>query len=313
MEFGSVKFFKTVILGTTALLIAVPTALSIGFGVHSALLASDLKEVKASLATAQVQLLEAKDNELKNASAEPPSDPDVPAPVKEASFEYQSLYEDLYTTPPVARREDAKVAYLTFDDGPSVNTPKVLQILEENNIKATFFVTGPSSVKYPEHLKAITDAGHKIAVHTYSHKYDEIYSSVDMYLADFNQMHTIITDATGVNTDIFRFPGGSINNYNRSIYMSIIAEMTRRGYVYFDWNVSSGDVAAGASKSIITKNVLTGSAKQRGSSVILMHDRADTSNTVAALPDIIAGLSEQGYTFDRLENDVKPYSFAYQK
>lgn len=311
MEFGSVKFFKAVILSTTALLIAVPTALSIGFAIHSSVLAKDLKEVKASLASTQAQLIDAK-----NAIPAEPEEPlpeNIPDAVQEASFEYQSLYENLYTTAPETKREDGKVAYLTFDDGPSSNTPQILKILEENNIKATFFVTGPSSVKYPEHLKAISDAGHKLAVHTYSHKYDEIYSSVEMYLADFNQMYTIIEETTGIKPNIFRFPGGSINNYNRSIYMPIIAEMTRRGFVYFDWNVSSGDVAAGASKSVIVKNVLNGSAKQRKSSVILMHDRADVSNTVAALPEIITGLIEQGYTFDSLENDVKQYSFAYQK
>lgn len=310
MEFGSIKFFKMVILSTTALLIVVPTALSIGFGVHSALLANELKEVKANLAVTQTQLLEEKKAALNDEQASAENTPKV---VQQPNFDYQALYENLYTSAPAAKRKDSKVAYLTFDDGPSSNTPKILEILAENNIKATFFVTGPSSVKYPEYLKAISDAGHKLAVHTYSHKYDEIYSSVEMYLADFNQMYTIIEETTGIKPNIFRFPGGSINNYNRSIYMPIIAEMTRRGFVYFDWNVSSGDVAAGASKSVILKNVLNGSAKQRGSSVILMHDRADVSNTVAALPEIITGLIEQGYTFDSLENDVKQYSFAYQK
>ena len=83
-------------------------------------------------------------------------------------------------------------------------------------------------------MKAVADAGHTVGVHSISHDYEKVYESVESYLADFNDTYNCIYEATGVKPRFFRFPGGSINNYNRFVYMQIIAEMTRRGFVYFD-------------------------------------------------------------------------------
>lgn len=306
MEFGSVKFFKVVIISTVALLILVPTVLSIAFGINSAVLSTKVEALQHQLKDTPQGI---------EPVVEPPEDipsESEPTPDSEPSFDYQVAYPHLYAQLPTQSREDGMVTYLTFDDGPSVNTPTVLEILAENNIKATFFVTGPSSERYPEYLKAIADAGHTLAVHTYSHKYQEIYASVEAFLADFDKMYTIIEQTTGVKPTMFRFPGGSINNYNRLIYEEIIAEMTRRGFTYYDWNISSGDVANNATKANIINNTLK-KIGTRQQNIILLHDRQDTSNTVAALPTIIAGLTEKGYSFARLENDVRPFTFSYQK
>lgn len=315
MKIGSVKFFKVVILATLALLIIIPLVLSIVFGVRSAILSdkiSGMNEEQAKLAatlSAQQALLRVSDTD--SLMVKPGEEPAPPSGM-EPSFDYQTIYDNLYSEIPAVKKADEKVAYLTFDDGPSANALKVLEILDQYQIKATFFVTGPSSTAHPDYLKAIADAGHAIGVHSFSHKYTEIYASVDAYLTDFEKMHTFIYETTGVYPTVFRFPGGSVNAFNSYLYEEIIAEMTRRGFPYYDWNVSSGDVALKVTRAEIVQNVLKGSANQRRS-LVLMHDRLDTSNTVAALPEIIEGLLAQGYTFAPITNDVRPVTFNYRK
>ena len=231
----------------------------------------------------------------------------------DSNLHYQTLFPDLYIDNDfdfIATKE--KVCYLTFDDGPNVaNTHLVLDTLEKYNIKATFFVVYSDDEYSDELYKRIVNEGHTIAVHTASHQYTEIYSSVEAYLTDFEKMSSHIESVTGVKPEIFRFPGGSVNTYNSSLYREIIAEMTRRGYTYYDWNVSSGDAAIGVvTKERIISNVLTGSAAQ-DDAIVLMHDGPGHSATAAALPQIIEGLKEQGYTFDRLDKTVTPWCFGY--
>lgn len=127
--------------------------------------------------------------------------------------------------------------YLTFDDGPSARTDEILEILDKYGVKATFFVVGANEEGDLERMQKIVAAGHTLAIHSYSHDYKKIYASVEAYLEDFNQMFCQIYEATGVKPQIFRFPGGSVNSYNVGIHQQLIAEMTRRGFVYFDWNV----------------------------------------------------------------------------
>lgn len=226
---------------------------------------------------------------------------------------YQELYPDLYVTGAFEfkDRED-KVCYLTFDDGPNVkNTTKVLDILKKNNIKATFFVIYREGSSAEALYKRIVEEGHTIAVHSASHNYNKIYSSVDAYLADFEKLSSHIEKITGVKPEIFRFPGGSINTHNVTVYHEIIAEMLRRGYTYYDWNVSSGDAASSwVSAKTITNNVVSGCSKQTHP-IVLMHDGAGHSNTVTALPGIVSQLKANGFTFDRLSKTVEPYCFGY--
>ncbi len=205
-----------------------------------------------------------------------------------------------------------KYAYLTFDDGPSKNTIKILDFLKANNIKATFFVLG---VKGQEHVyKRIVDEGHTIALHTNTHKYDEIYVNVDTFMNDINELSKIIEDSTGVVSDVLRFPGGSNNtrshSYGGKDLMDKIIETTNsKGLVYFDWNVDSMDASANRqSKDIIVKSVLEG-AKDKNSAIILMHDAAVKTTTVEALPEIVEGLRAQGFSFDKITSDTKPVQF----
>ena len=231
----------------------------------------------------------------------------------DSNLHYQTMFPDLYIDNDfnfIATEE--KVAYLTFDDGPNAtNTPIVLDTLKKYNIKATFFVVYQDTPTANALYKRIVDEGHTIAVHTASHEYTKIYESVESYLADFEKMSSHIESITGTKPEVFRFPGGSINSYNSGIYREIIAEMLRRGYVYYDWNVSSGDAASGfISSTRITNNVLNGSASQ-DDAIILMHDGPGHEETAAALPQIIDGLKQQGYNFAGLDKTVTPWCFGY--
>ena len=197
-----------------------------------------------------------------------------------------------------------KIIYLTFDDGPGYYTKKILNTLDKYNVKATFFVTNqfPSYQKY---IKEEYEAGHSIGVHTLTHKYD-IYDSVEAYLNDFNKMNEIIKTQTGSYTNLFRFPGGSSNTVSRSHKKGVVTEiaqvMTEKGYVYFDWNVSSGDASSSPTSTKIANNVING-VKKCSECIVLMHDyKCVTAN---ALDDILASLTSSGYTFATL-NETSP-------
>lgn len=232
--------------------------------------------------------------------------PEVPA--------YQELYPELYAREHGWNTVDKKkVCYLTFDDGPSARTPEVLRILERYGVKATFFVVGKDTEQSKQWMRDIVAAGHTIGVHSATHDYRSIYDSVEAWLDDFAQEYRIIEEATGVAPQIFRFPGGSINAYNGHIYQEIVAEMTRRGFVYFDWNRSIGDaVRTSPSAAVLAQNALD---KLGASSrvILLMHDSRGHANTVAALPAIIEGYQNAGYTLEALTPEVRPIVYAYPK
>lgn len=209
-----------------------------------------------------------------------------------------------------ATPENAKICYLTFDDGPSDNTLKIIDILNSYGIKATFFVIGASKTQY---IKNLCDAGHTVALHSYSHNYGTIYSSVDNYLADLNKISDIVQSITGQKSMLVRFPGGGSNKVSMDYCKGIMSDLTVRlpsmGYSYFDWNVSSGDAEAnGVPASKLVSNVVNG-AKGKMSICVLMHDTNAKSTTVEALPRIIESLYDMGYSFAPLT--VQTYGFHH--
>jgi len=213
--------------------------------------------------------------------------------------------------------DGTKIAYLTFDDGPSKNTLDILKILKQYNIKATFFVNGHP--KLSDLYKQISDDGHALANHTYSHDYKNIYLSPDSFSKDVKKLDLFITEITGKEpTHILRYPGGSNNNISihyggTKIMNNIIKEMTVEGYKYFDWNVDSSDASTyRQSKDIIVREVLTQSSKHKHP-IILMHDLDPKTTTVQALPEIIEGLKSQGFTFDVLTSNIYAPQFAVAK
>lgn len=181
--------------------------------------------------------------------------------------------------------------YLTFDDGPSSNTDKILDILNEYGVKATFFVCG--NERYKEEYQRIAEEGHTLGMHSYSHKFRDIYQSREAFIADMDRLHNYLYEVTGVDSKIVRFPGGSSNTIcEKDAMQDLIAYLSQEGIPYYDWNVSSGDAASGyISAEQIAKNVLDNVWKY-DSVIILMHDASNKDTTVEALPIIIEKILE---------------------
>lgn len=191
-----------------------------------------------------------------------------------------------------------KTIYLTFDDGPGPYTAKLLDILKQNDVKATFFVCDHSNYNYL--MKRIVDEGHAIGIHSASHDYDKIYASEDAFFNDFYHMQDLIEEQSGVKTTLCRFPGGSSNmvsRFNPGIMTRLSKELTNRGFQYFDWNVDSVDAGGATSASQVVRNVTSGASK-KAVSVVLQHDIKSFS--VNAVQEIITWGKANGYTFKAL-------------
>jgi len=205
------------------------------------------------------------------------------------------VYNDPSTNP-----EIKGVIYLTFDDGPSGTiTPALLDILKEKNVKATFFVINHSSdLDYL--IKREYDEGHTVALHSMTHDYGKIYSSVDAYFNDLNSISNKVERITGEKSMIIRFPGGSSNTVSRRYASGIMSTLTKevlnRGYHYFDWNVSSGDAGGAKNSQDVYNNVVNGLSKNR-SNIVLLHDFESNYKTLNAISDIIDYGKANGYEF----------------
>ena len=204
--------------------------------------------------------------------------------------------------------ENKNVIYLTFDDGPSTDiTPGILDILKDENVKATFFVLDYSvGSKREELVKREIEEGHAIGLHGVSHKYKEIYKSLEDGISNFTNLNQKIKETTGVDTKIMRFPGGSSNTvsrFNKGIMTALSSAMLERGYKYYDWNVASGDSGDVKTKEAVYENVTKGFKKDR-INMVLMHDFGGNKKTLEALRDIIRFGKENGYTFEKITEDT---------
>ncbi len=318
MYFGSVRFFKNMILLAVIILITVPTVLAVRWGLQ---LSSQRKENQQLATQLEQQAMEYREELDHLAALEAASEvvltegvheEEIAPALEGAAMEYQKLYPDFYAPQELnASTCEEGVIYLTFDDGPSDRTPEVLQILREKDVKATFFVVGQTKEENLQYMRDIVAEGHTIGMHTYSHDYKTMYASVEAYLADMYQIFTQIRDTTGVTPTVFRFAGGSVNAYNHTLYQEIIAEMLRRGFVPHDWNLASADAASTPvpAAQIVANVVGPAAGKSRG--VVLMHDSTYKYTTVEALPAMIDGLLEMGFKLDRLTADTQPILFSY--
>ncbi len=198
------------------------------------------------------------------------------------------------------------VIYLTFDDGPSrYTTPKILDILKSENVPATFFVLDYDKKK-EQILKREVEEGHSIGIHGYSHEYRKIYKSEDTYMRNIKDLQNKIKESTGINTNITRFPGGSSNTvskFNPGIMSRLSREVLKEGFLYYDWNVSSGDSGDVRTSEGVYKNVTKGLRKGRNN-IVLMHDFANNKKTVEALRGIIEYGKKNGYEFKKITNET---------
>lgn len=198
-----------------------------------------------------------------------------------------------------------KTMYLTFDDGPTEeNTGRVLDILKERNIKATFFLVGENVEKHPGMAKRIVEEGHTIGIHCNNHDYEIIYASAESFLEDFEAARQTILEVTGVEAKIFRFPGGSVNNHNKLVRKEIIKEMTERGYIYYDWNASLEDAVRQVGPEEL---VATGVETTLGRKKVIMLAHDVVYNTGICLEDLLDCLPE--YKMMPLTEEVEPIQF----
>ena len=239
---------------------------------------------------------------LENKTAKDTSDSSLTSTDK--TPDYTKMFPDLYSEyiKPKEADKERKVVYLTFDDGPSDNTYDILDILEDKNVKATFFIVGNAiSDKREDSLRRMVNEGHTIGIHSYSHLCNEIYCSVERYLDDFNTVYEQIYNITGKRVNIYRFPWGSNNAFSKNIKNALLEEMERRGFACYDWNVDTKDAVGQPTAYSILKNIRK-DIKRYPNPIVLMHDIKTSKTTVQLLPYIIDMLSDMGYEFDTLDN-----------
>lgn len=186
-----------------------------------------------------------------------------------------------------ASEEEVRKVYLTFDDGPSIYTEELLDILAEHNVKATFFVTGKGKEQYGDTYRRIVEEGHTLGMHSYSHEYENIYASLENFREDIKVLRDFLYDETGMASSFYRFPGGSSNEVTQTDIREMIEYLNAMDIAYFDWNISAGDAtSAYISSDQIVERVMN-QLPSRRVAVVLLHDAADKRSTVDALPILI--------------------------
>lgn len=193
-----------------------------------------------------------------------------------------------------------KKAYLTFDDGPTTKaTGKILDILKEENVKATFFVVGKHVKEHPELVKREYDEGHYIANHGYNHNNKILYKDMDSFKNEIVATDMEISKAIGVenySSHIFRFPNGYMSHIYMNQKKDALKVLSNLDYVYVDWNCLNRDSEKKYSDSQLLNN-LKKTAKNKGTLIILMHDTADVNKTYNVLKSSIDYLKSEGYEF----------------
>ena len=210
--------------------------------------------------------------------------------------EQMQAIENIYSS-------EEKRVFLTFDDGPTqAVTPYILDLLKQENIKATFFVLGNRAKANPELIRREFDEGHYIANHGYTHKYSQIYQNSQTVLDEYNYTEQCIQEALdnpNYHSKVFRFPGGSVGGYYNTIKKEAKQFLRQNGIVSLDWNSLSRDAEGAKTKEALLQNVID-TVGNKQSVVILMHDASDKILTYETLPDIIKYLRDNGYEFKTL-------------
>lgn len=222
-----------------------------------------------------------------------------------ATASVKSVYTKKNKT--TVKKAHQKIAYLTFDDGPSENTDKVLNILDKYKIKATFFVVGLNQNKATvKRLKEIVKRGHSLGIHSLTHNYKQIYASLEAFKKDVYAIRDFVKKSTGIDAKIYRFPGGSSNGVSKTNMYTIIEWLESAGFKYFDWNLGGTDAAWPAPSADKIYNDIAMYSKSNSDKIVLIHDSKGKENSVKALPRIIKKLKKEGYAFAKITEDTKP-------
>lgn len=203
---------------------------------------------------------------------------------------------------------ETKRAFLTFDDGPSSITNTILDILKQENVKATFFVLGNRVEKNPGAVKRMYDEGHYIANHGYTHVYENIYASPETVLDEYNKCNDAVKNAIGVqeyNSHLFRFPGGLVGGKYADIKNQANELLKQNNIMHIDWNALNGDAETNNLSIDFEMCRLQETTQNKNSVVVLMHDAPLKKVTAEALPQIITYLRDQGYEFKNFYDIIK--------
>ena len=262
-----IQRLKKMIVSTIILAILLPTIICIVLGTRLFFVSQELRLLQEN--SIDTNVVESQEEIEKNLSEE--TDSDV-------------VQKENTLSGPLT---ESRKVYLTFDDGPSVYTDDILDILSAYGVKATFFVIGAVDEKYAPMYQRIVEEGHSIGMHSYSHKYTEVYGSTEAFKEDFLKIQGLIKEKTGVECLLYRFPGGSSNTIGKENIQEYIAYLEEKNVTYYDWNISSGD-ATGIPASVeeIVRNS-TSQLEKYNSAYILLHDSSTKRSTVEALPIII--------------------------
>lgn len=223
---------------------------------------------------------------------------------KEEQKKFARLSEDeLSNIEKIYKHSEPKRIFLTFDDGPTTQvTPYILDLLKQENIKATFFVLGYRVELNPNLVKREFEEGHFIANHGYSHKYSSIYESTQNVLNEYYKTNDIIKNAIGsqdYNSLVFRFPGGSVGGKYHSLKQEAKQVLKEQGIASVDWNALTKDAEGANTKEKLMQNFYE-TTNGKTSIVLLMHDAADKILTYEVLPEIISWSRENEYEFKTL-------------
>ncbi len=204
------------------------------------------------------------------------------------------------------RKAWPKKVYLTFDDGPSSNTAKILDILDKYGVKGNFFCVGTENEDLRKMYNRIVDEGHVLCMHSYSHKYNEIYSSVDAFTEDLDKIYSLLYEVTGKKPVGYRFPGGSSNSVSKIPMEEFIKVLDERGITYYDWNVVAGDAT---NPMLPAEKIIENSLcdlNEYEEAMILFHDLYNKTSTVEALPEIIEAIQANGIPIVPIDDKTMP-------
>jgi len=283
-----VNTLKRGILGTVVAVIAVLTIVSVTLGIRLGIVSKQLNEANARLEELGKQSISAPDI-MSESDINSEAEPEVES--YSSIFDQEALLSQDESIP----ETEPYYIYLTFDDGPSTNTDDILTILREYGVKATFFVNGKTDEESLRLYGDIVQAGHTLGMHSYSHRYGQVYASREAFAADYEQIKQLLTETTGKEPLYYRFPGGSSNTTTSAgamrEYMDYLHSV---GTEYIDWNIDSGDGdGASVTADAIVDNVFRNFGKQH-INVVLLHDGSGHEATVAALPRIIERARNMG-------------------
>ncbi len=225
---------------------------------------------------------------------------------EEVSMEIVNAKEKEIVTGSAVEEEKTKRVYLTFDDGPSKQTERVLNILEKKKVKATFFTIGREDEFSQNIYRRIVKEGHTLGMHSYSHIFKEIYGSLDGFKKDFHRISDYLEKITGVRPVFYRFPGGSSNTVNELPVEQYTNFLKEQGVEYVDWNViAANGISDNVTKKDMVRSVMEGVAKY-DTSIVLLYDSADKKMTADSLSAMIDSLQAAGYELLPMDDSTIP-------